>query len=565
MLLASTSASGQPGFDPFEFDGVASDQPADEVAPPPAAAADRTVDDAQPLPPAPRPSAEALPPAPPRTQAAPPSDPPPEPPPLAPPTPTPVTPAVTPTVAPQLSGAFTVRLARAPKMMGDFFGRGFSTASGRMLVGESAFQSSRAASSLSLSAQPDPFGLNNFRLIETQTIADTTPFDVDVYTGGTFGTAPGAVYGPGPAVAPGSLPATVEGLEGNGVGGEFVAVSAGETTDIFEVFDSNGNGQIDPGEETLDISDAPVYDIFEVVGVALPFSGPGDLIGRTRLQDNNSAMPQDRVFFDYSYFHNAALTAGGVDVSRFAPGVEKTFLGGMASVEVRVPFGVTFNSDQVSGAAPDTSSFEFGNVVVAPKVLLSSDPDLAIAVGMGVALPTGDGILISMSDGTPAVRIDNESVHLLPYFAMLYAPRGSDCFAHLFVTYDFDLNGNETFANVTGAGLESIGTWSDQHLVTLNLAFGEYVYRARSRHDRLQSVAYSAELHYTGSISDADSVSGGSFVVGDPNANLSLLNATLGGHARVGQTTFSAGYSLPLTSDDRVFDGELRLFANRAF
>ncbi|MEM8866281.1 MAG: hypothetical protein AAGF31_12115, partial [Planctomycetota bacterium] len=121
------------------------------------------------------------------------------------------------------------------------------------------------------------------------------------------------------------------------------------------------------------------------------------------------------------------------------------------------------------------------------------------------------------------------------------------------------------YANVTGAGLESIGTWNDQSLVTLNLAYGQFAYQACSPRQRLQSLAWSTELHYTANISDADSVSGGTFVVGDPDANISLLNATIGGHARVGLTTFTAGYVVPLTSNDRVFDGELRLFANQAF
>ena len=50
---------------------------------------------------------------------------------------------------------------------------------------------------------------------------------------------------------------------------------------------------------------------------------PSSLTGRLRVQDNNSAIPQDRVFFDYSFFHNSQLLPSGPDASRYTPGFEK--------------------------------------------------------------------------------------------------------------------------------------------------------------------------------------------------------------------------------------------------
>ncbi|MEM8864877.1 MAG: hypothetical protein AAGF31_04955, partial [Planctomycetota bacterium] len=440
VAVGTTIASAQPAAGPAEPDAFATDLPP---------AAQGQSPSAQPAPPSAVPEPPTLDP-----QTLDPQTLEPEAPQPFSPT-TPATPAVDLPTSPQLQGGFTVRLARAPKMMGDFFGNNFSPVHGEMFVGRAVQQTT---------------GMNEFRLID-----ESDP--PVVYLGGPSGTLPGSFFEPGPTPP---APDFVDGLESN-IPGDFVAVGTTDAVDVFAF----------ASDTSADIPGARVFNIFQEVDMLLPAAGPSDLIGRTRLQDNNSAMPQDRVYFDYSFFHNAALTAGGVEVSRFAPALEKTFFDGMASVEVRVPFGVTLNSNLVAGVAPDTSNYEFGNVVIAPKLLLWSSRELAIASGLGVALPTGDDITVSTTGGVEAIRVDNDAVHLLPYFAMLYRPCGSNAFAHAFLTFDFDANGNATYANVTGAGLESIGTWNDQSLVTLNLAYGQFAYQACSPRQRLQSLAWS--------------------------------------------------------------------------
>ena len=73
-------------------------------------------------------------------------------------------------------------------------------------------------------------------------------------------------------------------------------------------------------------------------------------------------------------------------------------------------------------------------------------------------------------------------------------------------------------------------------------------------------------MHWSRSIGPADRVTAGNFVVGDSTAQMDLLNATAGVHIQIGQmTTATLGYSLPVTSSDRVFDGEARFFVNRNF
>jgi hypothetical protein len=204
-------------------------------------------------------------------------------------------------------------------------------------------------------------------------------------------------------------------------------------------------------------------------------------------------------------------------------------------------------------------------MVVSPKLLIWGSDNAALAVGCGIALPTAEDIRVAMTDGTQLLWVKNESLHLLPYLGYLYSPQHSNHFAHAFLTLDLDTNGNTTYANVSGTGLQQVGVWNDQNLITANVAVGSWLSRASDRRRRLQGIAWSAEMHYTETLNDADFVSGGTYSVGNPGADVSLLNATAGLHAQVGMTTFTAGYSAPLTSSDRIFDGELRVFVNRAF
>jgi hypothetical protein len=422
-----------------------------------------------------------------------------------------------------------LRLANTPKMMGDFFGLPLSDSKIEAFVGRSVHHTT---------------SINDFHLI------DETGTRV-LYVGGPGGGIPGSFFVPGPTPPP---PSRVEGLKSN-VSGDFVAV---QTSDVVAVFNS-------PSDTSPDLPNATVFNIFQVLSsTEIPIAGPGDIVGRVRLQENNSAMPQDRVFFDYNFFHNVPLTSAGLNVHRFTPGVEKTFLDGQGSVEFRVPMGISINSDVLSDAPVDTSHGEMGNVVVAPKLLLFADGSNAFALGCGVALPTADDLNISTSNGTRLLTIENEAVHLLPYVAYLYSPTRSNLFAHAFVSLDVDTNGNATSADVAGTGFQEIGVWNDQNLISGHLALGSWFYQNYSPAARFNGFAGTWEMHYTNTLNEGDSIAGSTFTVGDPDADLSLLNTTIGGHARWGLTTLTLGYCTPLT-EDKVFDGELRCFVNRNF
>ncbi len=502
--------------------------------------------------------------------------------------------------APQ--SGFNVRLARAPKMLGDFFGRGNT-----MVTLPGTTQNVMYNPFL---GQRDFIGLGDAVDFSSARI-------VELPSGfGEF--RPGTVFGqPVNGVAfrtldeltdlsPGVIPLEIVGQAGSGVSDSDAqmqvqnaaeaglpfeaqvdlasqqAVIAGESeggtfvptgTDTTVVGDPEAFASGGPIDETTPFQLSLPYDVFfsdamftpESMTILVPSPTAGDIVGRVRMQDNNSPLPQDRVFFDYNFFYNVPMGSPNTNVNRFVPGAEKTFLDGMASAEIRVPMGLTLDSQVVTDLPANVDAYEFGNLTVGTKFLLTSNDELAVAAGLGVSIPTADDIEIGLSDGTALVSIDNDSVHVLPYFAFLYLPRGQNCFVQSFLTLDIDTNGTPVSANVNGTGLESIGVWNDQNLITWSVSGGTFLYENYSRNASLKRVAWSGEIHWTETLNDADSAVGGSFIVGDPTAELSLVNATVGLHATVEQTTFTVGYTVPLSSDDRVFDGEFRAFANRAF
>jgi hypothetical protein len=439
----------------------------------------------------------------------------------------------------------------------------------------------------------DFFGNPNRRLSTIVRAFSFRNLDIDVNGGslmsgnidygvGSFGTANpdvpsgASVSGTGGVVVSGSdasgdeIPDTWPVLDYNDETGKFgqfgvplPSVPVGGTLVDGVAFYANGTGAPVDG---LPTTSPGVWDTrFRVAYmVTIPGPNPGDLIGRVRLSDNNSALPQDRIFLDYNYFYNVPLTPSGVDVNRFTPGFEKTFCNRQMSFEMRIPMAITLNRIAVADGPADASHYEFGNINLAVKALLMRNARSALAMGLGVSIPSAGDLNVNLADGRNLLAIDNKSIHVTPYLALLHSPNAC-FFFHAFLHVDVDTNGNPVYVNsVNGGSMVEIGTWNDQTFLYADAGLGYWL--RRNAYGRMfTDIAATAELHYTGSVSNADSFVAESFVIGDPSANLDLVNATVGAHGRVGMTTLTVGYSVPITSDDRMFDGEFRVFANRHF
>jgi len=296
--------------------------------------------------------------------------------------------------------------------------------------------------------------------------------------------------------------------------------------------------------------------------------GPGALIGSTKIAENSSPLPQDRFFFNYSYFDSTPLYPGDVDVHRFTPGFEKTFCGGNVSFEMRFPMASTLDSTiDMEALAPDTSNYEFGNIAMTPKVLLCRNRCGAISAGMTIALPTADDISVVMTDGTEVGRIENDAVHLMPFVGFLCTP--NPCwFAQGYLQYDLATTGNRTLVDYTGFGVEEVGYVNDTAFQYLDLEIGRWLYRSGQgmRSSRLRSVALTAEVHWNKSLQEGDYITGPGYEVGNTAENVDIWDATIGLHVRLADTTITAAYVAPLTDGpDRPFDGEFRLIINRWF
>lgn len=502
--------------------------------------------------------------------------------------------------------SFNPRLARAPKMMGDFFGAGATTITIQepsFIVSYSDFNGFTTFEGLGdgfdfgrakLNIVPGDLGEFvpssvfgetvdgvAFRTLDTITdlnVAPTAPVDLEIVGQNGSGTSDIDAQNQVQANADAALASNSIGdkesqqaaIQSTNGPGTFSSTGGTDTITVGVPLASTSESTIDETTNfflDLDylVSYADEEFTPEPVTVTVPTPNAGDIIGRVRLQDNNSPIPQNRFFFDYNFFHNVPYTSTGVDVNRFTPGVERTFWDNMASFEIRVPMGISLSSNFTTDLPPDVSHSEFGNIAIASKFLLLATEECAFTAGCGVSLPTADDLDVGMSDGTDLLSIQNDSVHLLPYLAFLYVPQYSNCFLQSFLTFDYDTNGAPVYANVNGTGLEHIGRWNDQHLATLSVSGGAWVYENAYRNSPLSRVALTGEVHYTETLNDADSVVSSGFIVGDPTYNLSLVNATFGTHIVSYDTTFTFGYTVPLTSSDRVFDGEFRFMLNRPF
>ena len=296
--------------------------------------------------------------------------------------------------------------------------------------------------------------------------------------------------------------------------------------------------------------------------VELPPAG-GLALSQVKISDNNNALPRDRYFFDYKFFEDAAGGLG--DTGRYTFGFEKTFLYGMASVDVRLPFVYSLESVQIDGAG-GMRGLEFGNLTSIFKLAVWSTYDLIVSAGMGITIPTAQDSRLFLQDGTQVLVIENNAVQLQPFVASLWIPNEL-FFVNTFVQLDVDANGNPVRGNINGGILPEIGVLQEPTLLSIDTSGGWWFYQNPCQSACLRGAAAIAELHYTTTVQDADVVSSNSVVVTDSTRRLDVLNVTLGLHAQIGDPmTLTTGLTFPLRDgDDRQFNMEFALLANVFF
>lgn len=300
----------------------------------------------------------------------------------------------------------------------------------------------------------------------------------------------------------------------------------------------------------------------------IPITNPtsGGVVGRTKISEDNSPIPRDRVFFNYDYYGGAALTNGGLNVHRISAGFETTFLDGQGSFEVRVPLASTLDSaitlDGITGR-----NAELGNVAIGGKWLWNPGAEIQIASGITGALPTGQDSVVRLLDGTELVRIKNESVLLTSYIAALWSPTDRT-FAQAWLSVSGDPFGNRLqYNNLTTGNIDTQRIY-DLPIVSADIQLGYWLARATDPTETVQGFAPFVELHWNGSFDLGNAQAKfDDVVVAEARTGYSDVNLTLGSTLLMrGGLAVSQGLVFPLRErPDRAFDWQYGLRLNWLF
>jgi hypothetical protein len=348
---------------------------------------------------------------------------------------------------------------------------------------------------------------------------------------------------------PGQFSGPVDGYgPGSGAASGGTVLPGGTTTGIVPA----------EGSENLTSSFDVAYKLY------IPNPGSGGVVGRTKIGEDTSPIPQDRILFDYSFFDDVPLAPGGVNVHRFMPGFEKTFLDGSMSFEMKIPMAVTMDSTIIENGGTDLSHGEFGDLAMTVKALLLQWEHLAISGGLMVTVPTARDTNVVLADGTPMVRIENRSTHLAPFLGFLWTPN-EKFFLQGFYQVDVEARGCPVSINLDGTGLQNVGTLHDTTYQFIDLGVGSWLYRGHERFHRLTGWAWTLELHGNDSLAPNSAVVTDNWQIGDSNS-FDSWDLTIGTHLEFrDRSILTLAYIDPLGGHDRQFNGEFRLMFNYFF
>lgn len=305
---------------------------------------------------------------------------------------------------------------------------------------------------------------------------------------------------------------------------------------------------------------------------------------RVKISENNKALPDDRLIFSYNHFENAlqfseaqptdpsTAVTRTFPIDRYSFGIEKTFLDGFWSCELRMPFQGTFDFE---GTHTRGTSGQVGNLAVILKHLLYQDEELATVIGLGIDIPTGSDFEVLDRSAVPFLpptrfTFHNDALHVLPYAGFLY---GGDLpyFVNGFVQVDIATEGNRLEAGREGGPSRVLGRFNEQNLLFVDLGTGYWLYR-NDFDGGLTNLAAILEFHYTSSLQDADviqGVAGGRPFIYTNNINrFDIVNVTAGFQAQFNNLTslrVAGVFPLGEEDDERFFDSEVQVQINRRY
>ena len=309
--------------------------------------------------------------------------------------------------------------------------------------------------------------------------------------------------------------------------------------------------------------------------VALPGSSSG--VGRVKMFEDNNPMPRDRVIFTYDSFGDVPFTSDGIGVNRFQFGVEKTFLDGLWSAEVRLPFAGTLAATNVQGA--EVTGVELGNLRFALKRLWMRTGVLNVSSGVAVTLPTAaDQVVNSLPylDTTTNTlrsvelyRIRNRSVTVEPYVAALLTPNDR-LFAQGWAGVNFDASGGDLTWNTQVFGGSGAGRFWDLPILSLDGQVGYWL--VRNPCGTVRGLAPFVELHWNRTLGQGQLFNALGNAMDDRGLTVQgignqELNLTAGLLMQVGNNlNVAVGAAAPLLQQpDRTFNWQIGVRLNYLF
>jgi hypothetical protein len=143
-------------------------------------------------------------------------------------------------------------------------------------------------------------------------------------------------------------------------------------------------------------------------------------------------------------------------------------------------------------------------------------------------------------------------------------------FTQGFVQVDVPCYGNRLTCVDPLGTITDFGLLSDQTLLFVDICAGYWLHRDEAA-PWITGLAALVEIHYTGTLQDADSrvatLDGNAFLFTNPHNRLDMANLTTGVHCQLGQrTALRAAGVFPLTNDaNRLFDAEFQFAVDRRF
>jgi hypothetical protein len=284
-----------------------------------------------------------------------------------------------------------------------------------------------------------------------------------------------------------------------------------------------------------------------------------------KISDNQSPIPQDRVYFNFNYFYNINhaidqkfnAPVSGIQIYRYLGGVEKTFLDGLASVGLTESINnLTAVSSRAGLGGTHTA---MGDVSVFTKWILYQawDDDQAYNALGGFGYPAQLG-------GS------GRNGGLISGGLLLSTPTGPGGFAGATFSKSYRDVGIQPFlgyfysqGNFYLHGFEAIDVPTDPRDMTImfnDIGIGYYVYRNPNLDSFLTAFAPTFEVHANVPLNHTNINN-----VNDPIASKTVVDLTLGGNLQFGQrTVLLLGAVTPVTGP-RPFEVEALALLNVFF